>query len=82
MQPNQVPGLAAMDAFDEDPNMSTGLESIVETEMIEEPEQQFFEPDPYQQDPYAMQHMMQQYDEQMLQLMNPFMMPGAFGPGP
>jgi len=44
-----------------------GLEAIVHEAMPE-------------QDPFEMQQQM--YDEQMRMLMNPFMMPGQFGPGP
>ena len=44
-----------------------GLEAIVQEAMPE-------------QDPFEMQQQM--YDEQMRMLMNPFMMPGPFGPGP
>ena len=82
MQSDQSHEAVPMDAFNADPSMSAGLEAIVEAEMIEEQEQLFFDPNMDQQDPYAMQRIMEQYDEQMLQLMNPFMMPGPFGPGP
>ena len=44
-----------------------GLEAIVQEAMPE-------------QDPFEMQQRM--YDEQMQMMMNPFMMPGQFGPGP
>jgi hypothetical protein len=44
-----------------------GLEAIVQEPM-------------HEQDPFEMQQRM--YDEEMRHLMNPFMMPGPFGPGP
>ena len=50
-----------------DQQFNQGLEAIVQ------------EPIP-QQDPFEMQQRM--YDEEMLMLMNPFMTPGQYGPGP
>jgi hypothetical protein len=63
--------MSMQDGYD-DPVLQ-GLEAVVQDAMPQ------LEPLQMQEDPYEQQRLM--YDQQMQQMLNPFMMPG-FGPGP
>jgi len=72
--------LDSADAFGADPGAAMGLEALVEEQIVHEQEAHQDMMDPYSQNPYAPPQTPD--EEELQQLLNPFMMPGFFGPGP
>jgi len=70
----------SLDGFSADPEAAMGLEALVEEQMPQEQEAHQDLLDPYSQNPYAPPQTPD--EEELQQLLNPFMMPGFFGPGP
>ena len=72
--------LDSADAFGAGPEAAMGLEALAEEQVPQEQEAHQDLMDPYSQNPYAPPQTPD--EEELQQLLNPFMMPGFFGPGP